>query len=221
MKDSAPPCSCPLSCRWSSGWGVEACPSPPGLGAGDTLWLQFSPPAASAAPCWQTDHSGAGPTNSRAGRGSHPGGWIQTLPGTPREHHTLLHLNKKLNLSEGVWPLFPHSSRCWHLPQLKPSQLCVHLLSSVQGPVRGSVWFWWTTTHSSTSQTCWLWRERTSSVPPAAPSSWSTETREMWEKSWVTSERGQTATASGLSFNTWRRSSTKRKEQRWTGDSRS
>lgn len=110
-------------------------------------------------------------------------------------------------------PLILCSSRCWHLVQLRPYQHCVLFLSLIKGPVRGSVWCWWTTTPSGTFQTCWLYRERSSSAHLAALSSWSTGTKELKvsEKSWTTSERDPTATTSSQSSSLWQRSSTRRK----------
>lgn len=110
-------------------------------------------------------------------------------------------------------PLILCSSRCWHLVQLRPYQHCVLFLSLIKGPVRGSVWCWWTTTPSGTFQTCWLYRKRSSSARLAALSSWSTGTKELKvsEKSWTTSERDPTATTSSQSSSLWQRSSTRRK----------
>lgn len=109
--------------------------------------------------------------------------------------------------------LVVRSSRCWLLAQPRPSQHCILFLSLIKGAVRGSVWCWWTMTPSSTFQTCWPWRERSCSAPLAAPSFWSTGPKELKasEESWITSERGPTATASSQSFSLWPRSSTKRR----------
>lgn len=74
--------SAPLLClSCSARSGSDAGSSVFGVGAGDALWLQFSPPAASAAPSWQTHHSGGGPCDSRI-RGRNPSSsWFQTLSG--------------------------------------------------------------------------------------------------------------------------------------------
>lgn len=82
-------CFCQL--RWGAGRRGEARRSLPGVGAGDALWLQLSPPAATASPCWQTGHGGARPTHRRARRGTHTGGWLPTLSGAARnDHHSLI-----------------------------------------------------------------------------------------------------------------------------------
>ena len=129
------------------------------------------------------------------------------------------HITLKRNVSlsgfnpSSCAPLILCSSRCWHLVQLRPYQHCVLFLSLIKGPVRGSVWCWWTTTPSGTFQTSWLYRERSSSARLAALSSWSTGTKELKvsEKSWTTSERDLTATTSSQSSSLWQRSSTRRK----------
>lgn len=71
---------CPLFSR-SFGWSGEAHQSLPGVGAGDALWLQLRAHVASAATCWQTHHSGAGPAYSRPRGGNHTSGWFQTQAG--------------------------------------------------------------------------------------------------------------------------------------------
>lgn len=227
------PVSCP---SWGSGWSDEASAALPGVGTGDALRLHISPPPASAAPCWHTGHCGGGRAHSRAWGGDHTGRWLQTLPGTLR--YTQVHPStpsneafisdksqseKRIALKKNVSlrgfnpsscaPLILCSSRCWHLVQLRPYQHCVLFLSLIKGPVRGSVWCWWTMTPSGTFQTCWLYRERSSSARLAALSSWSTGTKELKvsEKSWTTSERDPTATTSSQSSSLWQRSSTRRK----------
>lgn len=87
--------SAPLVCfSCSARSGSDACSSLFGVGAGDALWLQLSPPAASAAPCWQTHHSGGGPCHSRI-RGRNPfSSWFQTLSGAQRK--------RQINFNETV-----------------------------------------------------------------------------------------------------------------------
>lgn len=84
ISTSAPPVCLSCSARSDS----DTSSSLFGAGAGDALWLQLSPSAASAAPCWQTHHSGGGPCHSRI-RGRNPfSSWFQTLSGAQMQRIT-------------------------------------------------------------------------------------------------------------------------------------
>lgn len=188
-----------LSC--SARWGGDVCLPLSGVGAGYALWLQLCPPAASSARCWQTRHSWDGPGHGRIRGGNPLSGWIQTLSGAQREKEcSALMTLQDLTLSSAS--LIPCSSRCWHPVQPRPFQNCVLTWELIKWPVRGSAWFWWIMTPSSTFLTWWLLKERSSSAPLAALSYWSAGERDMKmsEMLWLTSARGPISTLLHLSI---------------------
>lgn len=109
------------------------------------------------------------------------------------------------------------SSRCWRPALRRPSQPCVSFFSLTEEVLRISTWFSWIMTPSSTGQTCSFSWERSSSIPRAAPSSWSRGTNKLQvsEKLWSMSERGPSGSASSPTFTSWLRSSISAEVQRW------